>query len=421
MFDILFLVLGMALGAEEHACSGCEDWRHHLPPEVASLEAQLQAEEPIPDRDAERHRRELREDVELGRRLAAQIEKEFPMSENAEVVERVRSIGKELAEIANRHAVQVSWGDARLNPFEYSFFVLKGDDVNAFSIPGGFVYVYEGLVNYAESDHELAGVIAHEISHAAFRHIATLRREQGRLNAITLPLVLIAVLSGGQAGQDLATAAGLLTQAIGSGWSVRAEEAADLGALQYLMRSRFDPTGVLTFMERLAYDERKRLRIDWGIYRTHPPTRERANLLLAHMRTFGVEIRRSRVTTSLACQIRPGDEGSVELWFAGIRLAAFSGTDALVRADAAVPVLNAFFDKVPVLFDLRLGTAEYLPEGASEPRSVPAVMAGSRVLFLITPDDARAAGSDSATLAQRSFEAVRRAVYELRYRTWEAL
>ncbi len=113
----------------------------------------------------------------------------------------MRLIGGELAAIANASKVRTTWGDKRLNPFEYTFKVVE-EDVNAFSLPGGYIYIYEGLVKYAESDDELAGVLAHEIAHASMRHVATMQREAGKLSAMQNPLILAAILIGGAKGGD---------------------------------------------------------------------------------------------------------------------------------------------------------------------------------------------------------------------------
>ena len=74
--------------------------------------------------------------------------------------------------------------------------------MNAFSLPGGYVFVFDGLVKYSESDDELAGVLAHEICHAKFRHVATLDKEASKLQAISLPAILIAIFSGGRVARS---------------------------------------------------------------------------------------------------------------------------------------------------------------------------------------------------------------------------
>ena len=224
--------------------------------------------------DAKRQK-DLDRDVELGKEYSKQVEKELKISKDEAIAKRVKEIGAELAAIANSTKADVTWGDKRPSKFNYEFKVVEGEDVNAFSLPGGFIYVYEGLVKFTESDDELAGVIGHEISHAAFRHVWQLQRQSEKLQLGTLLAVLVAAMTRSQDASNIAVGAQLGAQAFASGWSQDAERASDFGGLQYMMKSKYDPTGSVTFMERLARDEKAKGSIDWGIF-PHPPTKQRA-------------------------------------------------------------------------------------------------------------------------------------------------
>lgn len=351
-----------------------------------------------------RHQRDLDSDTEIGKKYSAQIEEQLKLSEDQEVIVRVQRIGGELAAIANSTPVEATWGDKRLNPFQYTFKVVKNDDVNAFSIPGGFIYVYEGLVKFAETDAELAGVMAHEIAHASLRHIAALRREQSKIDLLTLPLLVAAILAGGSDGAKIAQGSALAGQAFVSGWSVKAEYAADFAGMQYMLKSKYNPVGSLTFMERLAYKQRLEPRIEWGIYETHPPSEERARFLTGKLRERQIPIRRSQVTTSLRAEVRPGENSTVELWFGPTKLHNFRGSKALERADAAVARVNSFFDSIPALYELGL-------------RNDAAITGRDRVLFEIEPEDTP--GSNGVTeAAESALQALRKAVFDLSYRLW---
>src|SRR5665213_362870 len=142
-------------------------------------------------------------DEKLGAHYAAQVNKENKFTDDPKMQARVDRIGKELAAIADTHHLIALWGDKRFSPFPYHFKVIQGTDVNAFSLPGGYIYVYEGLVKYCESDDELASVIGHEISHAAFRHVATLTKKSSQLQLLTLPLILLGILTSGGIGAGL--------------------------------------------------------------------------------------------------------------------------------------------------------------------------------------------------------------------------
>lgn len=365
--------------------------------------ADLDQESP---KDQARHEADLKTDREQGAKYVVEVEKEYKLSENAAMIARVQRVGGKLAAIAKVLKVKASWGDKRLNPFDYTFKVVKGEDVNAFSLPGGYIYVNEGLVNYVESDDELAGILAHEIAHASMRHVATLRREAGKLQAITLPLILAAIFSKSDAAIGLGTIGNLTGVAIGSGWSQKAESAADYGGLQYMLSSDYKPLGILTVMERLAYDERTKPAIMWGIFQTHPPTRQRARELTAQLKASDVSFDRSAVSTSLRTLVKPAEKGRLELWYAGIRLASLGGDDALSRAEAAAKRLNQFFDSGPKLFDVQA-------DGASV-RSV------SQVFLTFAPDDKESARQTPEQQAALASQAVKRAIYERSYRLWDA-
>jgi beta-barrel assembly-enhancing protease len=376
----------------------------------ASAQAKQETEQE--KRDRQRLEEDLKADVEIGKKASAEVDKEFKASKNQEYIEQVARISKDLADVANVTPVDVLWGDKRLARFEYVFKVIeskeKDDQVNAFSLPGGYIYVFEGLIKYAESDHELAGVLAHEIAHASLRHLATLQREANKLQLIQLPAILAAIFSGGRVGGDLMILTQLVGVAKGSGWSQSAEMAADYAGFQYMAKSAYNPVGMLTFMERLARDKSMlESAFDWGIYRTHPPTRERAEALSGYLQKAEIPIRRSLVSTTNRTVAKATPEGKVELHFGGKALFAFAGEDAKARADRAAERLNAFFDTVPELYEV-----SFTDEGE--------VVGRREVLFRITDEDASAAKKSVSELSAETIKALKRAMFLLAYRIWDA-
>lgn len=394
---IFRLGLSVALASGFSAAEAHEDWRNDLPEAAKRAVARIDQEQ-----IDKNHQNDINADVELGKKYAAEVEKEMKVSDNAAMIARLERIGNELAEIAKTTQVAVSWGDKRLNPFPYTFKVIKQNDVNAFSLPGGYIYFHEGLMSNVESDHELAGVLAHEISHAAFRHVATLRRESEKMSLITVPLILIGIFSGGGGGAAAATLGGLLGQAVGSGWSVKAEQASDYGAIQYMLKSKYNPVGLLTFMERLATREALGPNVEWGIYRTHPPSPERAASIRQWLAQANIPIRRSEVTTTYTTQVRSGDNQTAELWFGNQRLHVFAGEDAVKRAEAAVPKLNAFFDAVPAMFEISADGNMIRGRGSE--------------LFDIDEIDAGSTGASIDTLVNNATRALKRAAFSLHQR-----
>ncbi|MBA3726202.1 MAG: M48 family metalloprotease [Armatimonadetes bacterium] len=309
------------------------------------------SQKPTPE---EKHKEELKKDVELGKEYTTEIEKDLKLSDDTSLIERVQRVGSELAAIANATQVQGTYGDSRLNAFEYVFKVVKDEDVNAFSVPGGFVYVNSGLLKDVESDDELAAVLAHEIAHASHRHLITLTKERNKVDMLTLPLILAAVLGQSREAGNLVMTQQLLSTALTSGWSEKAELDSDKTGFAYILKSKYHPVAMLTFMERLAFKERRNsAKIDWGIYRTHPPSRKRVDALHALLQAADVPVARSKVTTSYRVTVTPG-EGKSTLKFGDNVLFALEGADATARAEALVPKLNDFFDSSPKMFSIRL-------------------------------------------------------------------
>ena len=343
------------------------------------------------------HQKDLQNDIEAGKKFSVEVEKELKLSKNQEMADRINRIASGLAEIARVTPVKVTWGDKRLNPFPYTFKLLEDTDVNAFSLPGGSIYINEGLLKFIESDDELAGVIAHEIAHASLRHLATLQKEAAKLSSWTLPAILVAIFAGGRAAPDAIFATRLFEQSQSSGWSQKAESAADYAGLQYLLQSKYNPTGILTFMERLARGRDVGLEngVDQGIFRTHPPSKERATELVKQMAAAKVPVQRSAVTTSFSMAVKKVADEKFEAWFGPRRIYTFVGDKAQIRAEAAAARVNQFFDQTPEMFEIVI-------------RKDGAVVGRNRVLFRIEPGDASELKVQMSQLEADTVQALRR-------------
>ena len=354
-----------------------------------------------------KHRSAMMDDIKLGREIAAEIDQNAKFSENKEYIKRVESIGAELAKIACNNLFHVLWGDKRLNPFQYRFKVIKDKDVNAFSLPGGFIYVHEGLLKFTETDHELAGVLAHEISHAAFRHSAYMRKQQAKALLPTIPLMIAGMLVKspqlGGALSGIGTAGSLAGTAFASQWSQQAERAADYGAIQILKLSKkYDPTAILTFQERLA--KQKVQFANLGIYRTHPPSKERADSALKNLKAEKLPVRRSIVTTSLRVTNRENKEKNFDIYFLKQKLFTFTGTNAKSRAEEATKKLNEFLDSSPSMFNVKLDQN--------------VIQGRYKKLFEIKQSDADHLKLSISESKKRALDKIKAAVYNLSFRTW---
>lgn len=346
------------------------------------------------DKKAEAHKKAIDSDIRAGTEYAVEVEKKLKFTKDAKAQERLERVGNVIAEIARSIPVAVTYGDKRLSPFPYKFKLVEGKDVNAFSIPGGNIYVNEGLVQFVESDDELAAVLAHEVSHAAFRHYATMQKDSAVINALSLPILVATILAKNDATYGAMVAANMAGQAFVSGWSVEAETAADYGAVQYLVKSPYQPVAVLSFMERLARRDVLTTRSDWTIYTTHPPSELRAHHVLAEIRKAGAPLRRSLVSTSLRARSEKRPDVTTELWFGKEKITVFRGEEADSRASEAVARLNDFLDEVPEMYQVTSAAdGSFLGKG--------------KLLFQVQPGDS----FDHAASVQAAATALRKAVF----------
>jgi Zn-dependent protease with chaperone function len=191
-------------------------------------------------------------EVELGRRVAKECEKEIGLSKNQAYQNRVERIGRAIVESLPQKA------------YPYEFKVLASQDMNAFSLPGGFIYIYEGLLSRLSSDDEVAWVLGHELAHASHRHW---HRQVERMKESTLAVILASVFSRGSEAVSLAHTLMSLS------YSRELEEEADKAGLEYMWSAGFDPNGALRVTQ--LFIELEKGRSVPTILRTHPHPEDR--------------------------------------------------------------------------------------------------------------------------------------------------
>ena len=164
------------------------------------------------------------------------------------------------------------------NRQEFEFFVVRDNTLTAFALPGGYIGVHTGLILAAQSESELAGVLAHEIAHVTQHHIARLVAQDSRNSILSIAGLALAILAA-RSNSQVGGAAGAIAQAGAIQSSLdftrENEREADRIGLQILSKSGLDPRGMETFFERLAkfnrlYDNNAPVYL-----RSHPLTTER--------------------------------------------------------------------------------------------------------------------------------------------------
>lgn len=200
----------------------------------------------------------LEKEIALGKQMAQEVERDAKIINDPVISEYVNRVGQNL----------VRNSDAKV-PFTIK--VIDSDEVNAFALPGGFMFVNSGLILKADNEAELAGVMAHEIGHVAARH-GTRQATRGTLiNYATLPLIFTTGWTG-FAIQEAASAAiplGFLRFSRGF------ESEADLLGIQYMYKAGYDPTAFIDFFEKIETLERTKPGTISKVFSTHPPTEDR--------------------------------------------------------------------------------------------------------------------------------------------------
>jgi predicted Zn-dependent protease len=212
------------------------------------------------------------EEARIGREQHEKILKQFGGAyQDATLVRYVDSIGQFLARTSE-------WPD-----LVFTFTVLDTPIVNAFALPGGYVYVTRGLIALADNEAELASVLAHEIGHVAARHAA---ERYSRTVVAGIGLTILGVLSGNQLVNDLA---GLTAELVLKGYSRQQELEADTFGVRYLTRAGFESNAMVTFLRRLQAHDALEAKIrgrpgaadEFGFFSTHPRTVDRINQAIA--------------------------------------------------------------------------------------------------------------------------------------------
>src|SRR5947199_3514749 len=229
----------------------------------------------------------LEKEIQMGRQLATEIERQVKLVEDPTINEYVNRVGQNL----------VRNSDAKV-PFTIK--VVESDEINAFALPGGFFYVNSGLILAADDESELAGVMAHEIAHVAARH-GTENASKGQLvNIASIPLIFL----GGVGGFAIRQAAGFLIPMQFLQFSRKAEAEADYLGVQYLYKTGYDPGAAVSFFEKLQARENAKPGSVSKMFSTHPPTGDRIEMTKKNIEAVLPDKEQYVVTTSEFQQVK---------------------------------------------------------------------------------------------------------------------
>jgi beta-barrel assembly-enhancing protease len=208
-------------------------------------------------------------EVAIGSSAASQVAQKYKISTDKTAIDRLEAIGKRIASVSDRQDL------------EYKFYIIEDEKLNAFTIPGGHVYIYRGLYDKLDDD-ELAAVMAHEIGHVAARHIV--KKMQASLGYQLLSTIALVAYSKGQEDKNrkragyIAYAGATAFNLVQLGYSRQDEYEADELAVKYSKASGFNPDGMRRTLEVLREEEKKGVSVPY-ILRSHPYIDERIERL----------------------------------------------------------------------------------------------------------------------------------------------
>ena len=211
----------------------------------------------------------LDQEWQLGQQLAAQVEQQCQLVRDPQAVAYIRMVGERI------HAV------TPLADRPFDFEIINDPTVNAFSIPGGHVYINSGLIAQADKVDEFAAVMAHEISHVVARHALKQVEQQQEIAAIGSLLL----------GQSPGALSQIVAQILAGGAMARFsradEKQADDMGLDFMTRAGYDPHGMLEFFQKLlAMDQGGNSSVS-RFFRDHPGTQDRINDISSRVNAMG--------------------------------------------------------------------------------------------------------------------------------------
>ena len=203
------------------------------------------------------------QEIAIGKNVSQEVLNKYKVLEDEDTQKRIQAIGQKVAQASDRKDVQ------------HSFTVLDSKELNAFALPGGGVYICQGLVDKLDQD-EIACVLSHEIGHIAARH--SVKRIQGQIGYQVLMTMAIYGLSkkDRKTAKTVAQGAGTIFGLILLGYSRQDELLADRLAIKYANQAGYNPWGMVTALRKLeSHSKEKKLWRPLVVLRSHPYLEDR--------------------------------------------------------------------------------------------------------------------------------------------------
>ena len=208
------------------------------------------------------------QEIQMGQEYAQQINAQLPIIQDPELNRYINVLGDSIARLTSRK--DLNW----------QFFIVDAQEVNAFAVPGGFVYVNRGLIQRADQMDELAGVLGHEIGHVVRRHtVKQMEKEQGANVGVTLACILTSICNSQVAGAAINIAGG----AVFARFSRQDEAEADDEGFKNTVRAGISPVGMVTMFRKLLEERKSRPAGVEAWFLTHPLEEDRITAVQAQI------------------------------------------------------------------------------------------------------------------------------------------
>jgi len=209
------------------------------------------------------------DELSWGQSLHAKLEKQYTFIHSGPSWQRVQKIGQKISFVSDRQ------------DYQYKFYLIDKDELNAFTTPGGYIYVFTGLIKKLKTDDEIAGVLAHEVGHCAAKHTA--KKFQSAMGYDLIGRILLSQLGSNGAKQIASLSSDVISKIVFSAYSRKDEHEADKLGLKYMFLAGFKVQGMVDTLEVLQRESGKvGLPV---ILRSHPLTQDRVDAVKLEIET----------------------------------------------------------------------------------------------------------------------------------------
>jgi predicted Zn-dependent protease len=225
----------------------------------------------------------LQEEVQMGQQYSAEINSQLPIVQDAEINRYVNVLGDSIANLADNRGL------------DYRFYIVNAPEVNAFAVPGGFIYVNRGLIDRTTNMSQLAGVLGHEIGHVVRRHsVKQMQKAQGANVGITLGCILLQACTSEAANAAIQVGGAALF----AKFSRDDEREADEEAVKNVVRAGIEPHGIPQMFQILLDERKSQPDAVAGWFSTHPGEEERMNETTAMIAQYDAAILKTLTVNS---------------------------------------------------------------------------------------------------------------------------